>query len=389
MFARGGKAMKRAAVILLLASASMFFLGTCSSAGRREPEIDIGFIAPLTGELRDLGASCLEGAGLALQEIEDSGGSVFEGRRHRINLVLKDSQNKPELAVRAAQELINHNNVAVIIGPPVSSLAIPVARLACQAGVPMITQISTHPEVTRDKECVFRTCFTDTFQGEVMARFARENLGAGKAAVLFDIASPYNRGITEIFVHHFAEAGGEVVAYESYTTGQKDFRRQLRRIAASRPDVLFLPNYVNEVRLQMDQLHELGIEVQVIGSDTMSFRNAEDIARIEGAYFSTHFSAEIPDQRVQEFSAAYRSNYQREPTAAGALTYDALQLFFSVARTQGSTAAEKILTGLENLQQYVGVTGVMEFLGSPDPRKSVVIIHVQDGAFRYFTRIDP
>ncbi len=381
--------MKNHAVILLLLSASIVVLGTCSSAGQRSPEIDIGFIAPLTGELRDIGASCLEGAGLALQEIEESGGSVIDGRRYHVNLVLKDSQNRPELAVQAAQELINHNNVAVIIGPPISSLAIPVARLACQAGVPMITQISTHPDVTKGNDCVFRTCFTDTFQGEVMARFARENLRAEKAAVLFDIASAYNRGITEIFVHHFAEAGGEVVAYESYTTGQEDFRMQLRRIGASRPDVLFLPNYVHEIRLQMDQLHELGIEVQVIGSDTMSFRNAEDIARIEGAYFSNHFSAEIPDPRVQAFSAAYRSNFEREPTAAGALTFDALHLFFHVARAQGSVAAEKIRTGLETLERYDGVTGVMEFHGSPDPRKSVVIVHVQDGAFRFFARIDP
>ncbi|UCF98131.1 MAG: ABC transporter substrate-binding protein [Spirochaetaceae bacterium] len=380
--------MKKTVGLILVIFVTLL-LAACSRQDEKEPEIRIGFIAPFTGVLRDLGTSCLEGARIALEEIEHRGGLVIDGRRYRINLILKDGQNIPELAVQAAQELINHEEVVLIIGPPISSLAIPVAQLACQADVPMITQNSTHPDVTKGTDCVVRTCFTDTFQGGVMARFARENLQARTAAVLFDVAGAFNRTITEIFVNHFKEAGGQIVASESYTTGERDFRAHLRRIAESQPDVLFLPNYIHEIRLQIDQLRELGMNVQIIGADTMSIRNAELIARIEGAYFSTHFSAETPDDRVQVFSAEYQRKFQREPTAAVALTYDALNLYFQIAQEQGSIDPEKIVAAMQNLERYEGVTGIMEFRGSPDPRKSVVIIHVVDGEFRFHTRIDP
>jgi branched-chain amino acid transport system substrate-binding protein len=361
----------------------------CRLAENEQSEFRIGFIAPLTGVLRDVGASSLEGAQIALDELEGRGGLNTGEMRYRVNLILEDSQNKPELAVRAAQELINHENVGVIIGPPISSLAIPLARLCSKSGILMITQASTHPDVTKDTDCVYRTCFTDTFQGEVMARFAREQLEASKAAVLFDVANAFNRGITEIFMTRFEAIGGKIVASETYTTGEQDFREQLELIAASRPDVLFLPNYVNEIRLQTDQIRELGLDFQIIGADTMHFRNAEDIARIEGAYFSTHFSAEMPDERVQTFRKAYRDKFQREATPAGALTYDALNILFQDVETQQSVDPLKLREGMKELGRYVGITGIMEFNGSPDPSKSAVIMHVENGMFHFFSRIDP
>lgn len=381
--------MKVRSIVVIIFVILICLIGACASKEEEQTELHIGFIAPLTGVIRDLGASSLEGAQIALEELQQRGGLEIGDKQYRVNLILKDSQNKPELAVRTAQELINHENVSAIIGPPISALAIPVARLSCKTSIPMITQISTHPDVTKDTECVYRTCFTDAFQGEVMARFSREHLQAERAAVLFDVANTFNRGITEIFVQNFAASGGEVVAYETYTTGEQNFREQLERIAVSQPEVLFLPNYVHEILLQMDQIQELGMEFQIIGADTMSFRNAEDIARIEGAFFSTHFSPDIPDDRVQAFRKVYRDKFHRQPTAAGALTYDALNLLFRVAQTQGSVDPQRLCAGLKALERYEGITGVMEFNGSPDPRKSVVIIHVEDGKFHFFSRIDP
>jgi branched-chain amino acid transport system substrate-binding protein len=222
-----------------------------------------------------------------------------------------------------------------------------------------------------------------------MARFAREELDARSAAVLFDIANPYNRGIAQIFKQSFEDYGGKVVAFETYTTREDDFIDQLIRIKKSSPDVLFLPNYNYDIILQMDQIRELGIKTQIIGSDTMSFRNQEDIPYIEGAFYSTHYSNEIPSRRVQEFINVYQSAFGRMPTIGVVLTYDCFGLLFRAIESQNSIDPELICKGLAEIEGYEGVSGVISFRGSPDPEKSAVIIHVEGGRFHYYSQIKP
>jgi len=370
-------------VILLILST------ICSKTKRVEQEFRVGLIAPITGKLEGIGTSVLEGARLAVDEKNSNGGIEVEGIRYRVVTVIKDCQDLPECAVSVAQELINRENVSAIIGPPISGLAIPVGKIASRAFVPMITQMATHPDVTRGTMCVFHVCFTDDFQGKIMARFVREELDARSAAVLFDIACPYNRGIAQIFKQSFEEFGGKVVAFEMYTTREDDFIDQLVRIRKSGPDVLFLPNYPYDIILQMEQIRELGLKTQIIGSDTMSFRNLEDIPCIEGAFFSTHYSNEIPSQKVKELFSTYQSAFGRMPTIGVVLTYDSFGLLFRAIESQNSIDPELICKGLAEIEGYEGVSGVISFSGSPDPEKSVVILHVKNGRFRYYTQIKP
>jgi branched-chain amino acid transport system substrate-binding protein len=379
-------------VILYLTGISVVLIllfGACSRRVRKEPELRIGIIAPVTGKMEDLGASVLEGTRLAVEERNANGGIQVQNRQYRVLAIIKDSEDKPELAVRAAQELINQEGVSVIIGPPMSGLAIPVAQVASRAYVPMITQSATNPDVTKGTRCVYRACFTDDFQGKVMARFARAELGAKRAAVLYDIASPYNSRIAEIFMQSFKENGGALVAQETYTTREDNFIDQLIRIRNLAPDVLFLPNYYYDIILQMEQIRELAISTQIIGSDTMSFRDPDDIPYIEGAYFSTHFSSEIPSQKVKQFITAYQSAFGRIPATASVLTYDAFGLLYHAIKVQNSIDPKLICKGLSEIEGYEGISGMISFHGVPDPEKSAVIIHVQDGRFRYQTQFTP
>ena len=353
------------------------------------PELRIGFIAPLSGDLIDIGTSCYEGAKIALERINAGEGLSVGGRSYSVVLVVRDGLGKPESSLNAAQELINKEHVSAIIGPPVSGTAVPVARLADKSRVPMITQVATVPEVTRGMSYVFRVCYTDDFQGKVLAGFVHERLSAATAAVLYDVAGAYNKTVADIFAAEFRRAGGRVVAEETYTTGTQDFRSQLIRIKSRSPDVLFLPNYAADLRIQLDQIHELKIPAQIVGTDTMSFRDAASIAKSEGAYFSTHFSPEIPEAAVQDFARLYQRSFNRTVTVGGALTYDALGLLFDAVRRAGKTDPEAIVEALRSTVRYEGITGVMEFAGSPDPKKSVVILRVQNLQARFFSRIDP
>ena len=148
-------------------------------------------------------------------------------------MVIEDNAGKADQSASAAQKLITQDNVIAIIGPNASRYAIPASEIAESSKVVLISPWSTNPKTTLDaqtdqpKKYVFRAAFIDPFQGRVVAKFALDNLGAKNAAVLYDVASDYNKGIAEFFKQTFEENGGTVVAFETYTTGDKDFTAQL------------------------------------------------------------------------------------------------------------------------------------------------------------------
>jgi len=354
-----------------------------------EQTIKIGVIAPLTGSIPAVGQSTVNAAQLAVREVNDAGGLEVGGQKLKIELFIEDNQDKKETAVGVAQKLINQTGVVALIGPQASRNAIPVAAVAEEAHVPMISPWSTNPQTTAGKRYVFRAAFIDPFQGRVMARFAVEELKAEKAAVLYDVASEYNKGIAEIFKQVFEEAGGRVVAFESYTTGETDFRPQLTAIRDAGAQVLFLPNYYNEVPSQVRQARELGVQAAIIGSDSWGQIEAADLAEMEGMYFSTHYAPDIASPAAQKFISAYQAAYGQLPDDVAALTYDSFGLLFRAIRSQGKADSESIRNGLASISHYEGVIGVMEYKGSGDPVKSAVILQIKGGRFQFYRLAEP
>jgi branched-chain amino acid transport system substrate-binding protein len=367
----------------------LFLLAGCGPTEETVSQIKVGVIAPLTGSIPAVGQSTKNAAELAVKEINDAGGLDVGGQKTEIVLFIEDNEDKEESAVSAAQKLINQNNVVAIIGPQASRNAIPASTIAENARIPMISPWSTNPETTAGKKYVFRVAFIDPFQGRVMARFAIEELEAKKAAVLYDVASAYNKGIAEIFEQVFEEAGGQVVAFEAYTTGEEDFTTQLTAIRDSGADVLFLPNYYNEVPLQVRQAHELGVEATAIGSDSWGQLAAEDMAEMEGLFFSTHYASDIASDVAQEFINKYKEAYGEIPDDVAALTYDAFGMLFQAIESQGEADPESIRNGLATMSQYEGVTGMMEYKGTGDPVKSAVILQIRNGKFTFYKLASP
>jgi branched-chain amino acid transport system substrate-binding protein len=193
----------------------------------------------------------------------------------------------------------------------------------------MISPASTRPETTEGKGYVFRAAFTDPFQGRVLARFARDGLHAQTVAVLYDVASAYNKGLADIFRDAFQEAGGQVVAFESYTTDARtNLSAQLARIRSSGGQVLFLPKYADEVPMQVEQARQAGIDATLLGSDSWGDIAAAEMEKFDGAVYTGHWASNMGSGQAQAFVAAYREAYSRLPTETSALTYDALGLLF-------------------------------------------------------------
>ncbi len=374
---------------VLIAALGLLLLPGCSERASTAAELHIGLIAPVTGALSGTGNSTLEGAELAVAQVNASGGLQIDGNPVKLVLVVEDNQDSEAAAASAVLKLVNQDNVSAIVGPQASRNAIPAGQAAERAQIPLISPASTHPDTTRNRTWVFRVAFTDIFQGQVMARFTRETLQLNKVGVLFDISSDYNRDLAQVFKSSFEALGGEVVAYEAYTRDAPDVRSQLTRIQGSGAQGLFLPNYYNEVPEQVAQARALGLNLALIGSDSWAQIAPVHRRIIEGAYFSAHFAADIGDERARNFVDQYRLAYSHEPTGVAALTYDAVGLLVRAAQVAGSVEPGAIRDGLATMQRYPGVTGEVTFAGSGDPIKSVMVMQVRDGRFVFHSRVDP
>ncbi|MHB8932153.1 MAG: ABC transporter substrate-binding protein [Bellilinea sp.] len=389
--------MKKSILVMAVLVISSLLLAACGG-GVEGDVIKVGVVAELTGDIPAVGASCKNAAELAVKEINDAGGLEVGGKTYQIELFIEDNAGKADQSASAASKLITQQNVVAIIGPNASRYAIPASEIAESSKVVLISPWSTNPkttlkgDTTDPKKYVFRAAFIDPFQGRVVAKFALDNLGAKKAAVLYDVASDYNKGIAEFFKQTFEENGGTVVAFETYTTGDKDFSAQLTKIKDTAPDVIFLPNYYSEVPLQIQQAHRLGIDVPFLGSD--SWGSAELItlcgADCDGYYFSTHYAADAATPVATKFIEAYKAAYGTTPDDVAALTYDSFGLLWNALKAAGAVDRESVRSGMSMITNYEGVTGNMAFeAGSGDPVKSAVILQVKGDKFVWFANAAP
>jgi branched-chain amino acid transport system substrate-binding protein len=386
--------MKRLSLFVLVVMLLGVILTACQPAA--PTTIKIGLNAELTGSIPVVGESNKNAAELAVKEVNDAGGLDVGGTKYTIELIVEDNEDKAESAAAAAQKLATAGALAMI-GPNASRNAIPASVVAESSLMPMISPWSTNPKTTKvgdtdeSKKFVFRACFIDDFQGVVAAKFAINELKSTKPAVLYDVASEYNKGIAEVYKKTMEDSGIQVVSFETYTTGDKDFSAQLTNIKDAGADSLFLPNYYSEVPLQVQQAHKVGFTGTVLGSD--SWGNVELVTlcgdECEGYYFTTHYAPDIATPKAQAFIEAYEGAYGKTPDDVAALTYDAFGLLFQAIQTAGKLDRQAVRDALAAIPSYEGVTGNMQFTGTGDPVKSAVVLQVKDGKFVYFTSAAP
>lgn len=383
-------------VILALLSVALIATG-CSSGGgdsksAAPSEIKIGVSAPLTGDISDIGQSTKNAALMAAEEVNSAGGLKVGDKKLKVTMVVGDDENKPESTANVFQRLINQDKVVAIVGSQASKCSNAGAPIAESAGVVQITPWSTNPNVTKGKKFVFRAAFIDPFQGKVNAIFAKNNLKANSAAVLYDVASDYNKGLAEVFKEEFTKLGGKVVGFETYTTGDKDFSAQLTRIKSQNPDVLFLPNYYNEVPLQIQQAKRLGMtNAKFLGGDAWDSPKIFDLGGkdLNGTYFSNHYSADADIPELKDFLKKYQAKYNSVPDAAGALTYDACKIIFQAIEKSNSVDRKAIRDAVAATKGFKGVTGVISYEGTGDPVKGAVMLEIADGKYKYAATINP
>jgi branched-chain amino acid transport system substrate-binding protein len=362
--------------------------------------IKIGINAPLTGDIPKVGEGTKFAAQMWLEDIKAAGGLAVGGEKHAVELVIEDNEAKAESAVKVNTKMITEDEVLVIVGPQASKQAVPAGGVAENYKTPMITPWSTNPDTTKDRPFVFRAPLLDPFQGPVVANFIKKEFKFKKAAVLYDVASDYPKGLAEFFKKAWEDlnGAGSVVAFESFTTKDTDFSSQLTKIKSSGAEVLFTPQYYNEVPLIVQQAHQLGWKKPIVGSD--SWGSAETVTLCGkdcyGLFFSTHYAAAGATGATKTFIDRYKAKYGYVPDDVAALTWDSLQLIQKAIQNTGGLTGDlkkdrdNVRVAMSRIKKFQGITGEMTFTEEGDPVKCAVIVRISDeGQFEFYKSVCP
>ncbi len=386
----------------LLLVIGMVVLGLVFSpaAWAKAKSIKIGINAPITGDIPKVGEGTKFAARMWLEDIQKAGGLEVGGKKYPVELVIEDNESKAESAVKVNTKMITEDEVLVIVGPQSSKQAVPAGEVANNYKTPMISPWSTNPDTTKDRPYVFRGCFLDPFQGPVLANFITEEFGFTKAAVLYDVASDYPKGLAEFFKAAWEKihGPGSVVAFESFTTKDADFSSQLTHIINSGAEVLFTPQYYNEVALIVQQAHQLGWNKPIVGSDSWGSAETVQLCGKDcyGLFFSTHYAAAGATGATKAFIDRYKAEHGYVPDDVAALTWDALRIVERAIKDCGKLTGkikkdrQCVRDAMAKIKEFEGITGKMTFTEDGDPIKCAVIVKISDqGEFEFYKSVCP
>ncbi|MDP2847514.1 MAG: ABC transporter substrate-binding protein, partial [Humidesulfovibrio sp.] len=317
--------------IFLLALLAVLSLVGCSQAEEKPEEFRIGLMAPLSSATR---FTMHRVAQARVDELNAQGGVEVGGRKMLVRLYVEDSGDKVEQAMSAMGRLVQQQRVSAIIGPYFSREAIPVAAAMETMRVPMISPSATNPEVTRGRTFAFRVCQVDSVQGAVLARFAYEDRGLRRAALLYDEADAYSSGLAGYFSNAFAAQSAAKVHLEPYQAGTHDFMPHLARIVAAGAQVLFLPNFPIDLARQIQQARAAGFSGQFLGGESWDTdRGFHSLPEAQGAVYETDFATAAADPKLLAAAQALAAKSGSELDKNTALTLDALGLLLAAAKS--------------------------------------------------------
>ncbi len=368
----------------MIAQASPTSGNTAAASGK----LQIAILAPLSGPVPAFGVMTRDGALLAIEEWNAKGGVLGK----EIVPIIKDSQCTADPAVNAARQVIYEDKVKFIVGEVCSSASIPISEIANAEGVLQISPASTNPNVTttRDgvtKDYIFRAGFIDSFQGRVGARFALNELQARNAFVLAEAGDVYSQGLAEVFIAEFEAGGGSISRLENFQAGATDFAPILARIAAAKPDIVYLSAYYNSVNLVTRQAKEKGISTIFLGGDGWNSTEL-DLRAAAGGFFTDQYAPDATTPAALAFQKAFSEHYKKVPDTLAALAYDATNILLQSIQEANSADPARVKHAVARIR-FVGVTGVISFDAQHNPVKSATIMEVTETGVKFKTMVNP
>jgi branched-chain amino acid transport system substrate-binding protein len=376
-----------------LVSATGLFMG-CK---KEVKELKIGFITEQTGAESYIATSSTPALEDYIAKVNEAGG--ING--YKLKLVVYDTRSETPDAVTVSKRLIDQDKVVAIIGPSWSAAGIPLAQIADTSKIPFVATTASNVNVTVDESgklhpYMFRACFIDPYQGYALADFAAKKLNIKKVAFLTDISSPYTVGVHKFFEDHFKELGGQVIVNEGYNQGDTEFRAQLSKIKAAKPELLVSAAYTyKDAGLIAQQMDALGLKVPYMGADGVFVPDLLEMAgpKLEGAYVSTGLSEAAPE--FQEFNAAFEAKHKTKATIYTYYGLDCLMMIEHGIRTATAnggkpdpTAIRDAIENMQDVQLFTSKVTMEKDTHNPH-NKPLLIMTIKNSKFVLLETFDP
>jgi branched-chain amino acid transport system substrate-binding protein len=390
--------MKKKLYLFMTLLLTLSLLAGCAQstkeASSNVPEtIKVGLNYELSGGVATYGQGLTSGVELAVEEINKNGGVLGK----QLELVKVDNKSDNAEAANVSSRLAVKDKVVAILGAATSGNTKAASPAANENKVPLISASATADDVTVDsngkvREFIFKTCFSDSFQGVTMANFAFNDLKLKNAAVLVDNTSDYSKGLAKNFKETFTKLGGTVLTEEAYQAKDTDYKAVLTNMKSKNPDVLYVPGYYEEVGLIVKQARELGLDVTVLGGDGYDSPKLLEIAGAEAlnkVYYTNHYSSMDNAPDVVKFREAFNAKYSKEADAFNALGYDLAYFLADALERAGVADSLKLKDALASTSGFKGITGTLSIDEFHNPVKAVTILQVVDGNPTFLKKLEP
>lgn len=344
--------------------------------------IKIAAIFANTGRAADVGRDFFKAVRFAVEEVNNSGGLL----KRKIKLLEFDNFSKPLNSKEAAIKAVEAGAVAVI-GASWSSNSKAMAEVLQKSKIPMISPIATNPDVTKVGNYIFRICFTDPFQGKVMAKFAINDLFASTAAVFINVDSSFSQSLSREFTKSFKEYGGSIVYTGEYLKQDNNFVTQILNVLKLKPDVVYLSGYSRDSAFIIKQSIKMGVKTLFLGGDGWNLPMYKYGGKsIEGNYFTNHWHEDIPNDLSKKLTKKYAFFSNKGRLVLG---YDATMLLIDSIRRASSIDPAKIRDAIASTTDFYGATGKITFDKNGDPMKPAVILRFSKGGTEFVKTVIP
>lgn len=340
----------------------------------------IGGLGPLTGEAASYGISVKQGAEVAIDEINKAGGVKVGDKTLKLELNFADDEASEETVISAYNSLMD-SGIDALLGTVTSGAGLAIAAQTSEDGIFQITPSGSAKDLTEYPN-QFRLCFTDPLQGETMAKFAVEELGLKKIAILYNNGDEYSKGVMDAFVAEATKLGGEIVANEAFANKAVDFTTQLTKIKNTDAQVIFVPAYYQDAAYITTQAAELGMDLPYLGSDGWDgvIDKVVDTAVLENAIFLSPFFSSDESDIVKNFVKTYEEKYKTTPDQFAADGYDTVLVIKAALEKAGTTDSAALISAMTDIT-VTGTTGDLTFNADGEPNKGAKFIEIIGGKY--------
>lgn len=343
--------------------------------------ITLGLIGPMTGSLAVYGTHVANGVNLAVEQINESGGIEIGGTAYQLAIESKDDQGDSTECLNAMNSLIS-DGIQLVIGSATSGCTSAITSVANSEGVVMITPSGTADSLTTSMDYVFRTCFRDSFQGELAAQYAKDS-GYTKVGIVYCSGDTYSAGLRDAFTASCGEKGIEVVAEESVASmAEVDYSNQFNKMVAAGAELVFTPFYYDVMGPYLvPQARQAGFDGVLLGCDGVdntetTIPDGMDLSVYNNLMFVNHYATELSTSDIsKKFVENYEAKYGETPNNFDALGYDAVLVYKAAMESAGAFDAAAVQAALADTSVvYECASGTFSFDETGTPIKTGVLM---------------